>query len=288
MGANKGKAQQTYGTAEVARLISVSPQRVRRMARLGYCRPARDGRKWKFTFQDLVLLRTATGLLRANVSARRVRSALRSLSKQLPEDRPLSAFRIYADGRSVTVREGRRAWNPDTGQAVFVFESGMAAATTKAMSLQPPRGYLQRVDPEPPDGSAAAGWFNYALSLEGLDSAESARAYRRAIELDPRFGDAYINLGRIEHAAGNGEEAERLYRRALEFIPQDPVARYNLALALEDRGDQDGAVKLYREAVEIAPDFADAHFNLGRLLDRLGHKSEALKHFLAYRRLSKG
>jgi len=288
VGATKSTAQQTYGTAEVAKLIAVSPQRVRRMARLGYCRPARNGRVWQFSFQDLVLLRTATGLLRAKVSARRVRSALRSLSRQMPEDRPLSALRIYADGHGITVRDGRRAWQPDTGQAVFVFDSELPAAVAKAMRLQPARGYLQRVDPEPPDGSAAAGWFNYALSLEGLNSEESAKAYRRAIELDPNFGDAYINLGRIEHASGNGGEAEQLYRRALEFSPNDPVARYNLALALEDRGESAAATDLYREAVKLAPDFADAHFNLGRLLDQLGQKSEALKHFLAYRRLSKG
>jgi tetratricopeptide (TPR) repeat protein len=42
----------------------------------------------------------------------------------------------------------------------------------------------------------------------------------------------------------------------------------------------------YHEAVEIDPNFADAHFNLGRLLERTGRRAQALRHLLAYRRLT--
>jgi tetratricopeptide (TPR) repeat protein len=82
------------------------------------------------------------------------------------------------------------------------------------------------------------------------------------------------------------DEAIRCYREALERAPEDPVLHFNFALALEDAGDMHAARTHYHEAVEIDPNFADAHFNLGRLLERIGSRSQALRHLLAYRRLT--
>src|SRR5512143_2459244 len=89
---------EVFHTAEVARILGVPAARVRGIVRAGLCRPARHGRTLEFSFQDLVLLRAAHGLLRADVPPRRVRHALSELATQLPPDRPLSGVRIYADG----------------------------------------------------------------------------------------------------------------------------------------------------------------------------------------------
>src|SRR5512143_2674601 len=113
---------EVFRTAEVARILGVAPARVRGIVRAGLCRPTRHGRALEFSFQDLVLLRAAHGLLRADISPRRVRHALSELATQLPPDRPRSGVRIYADGRRVVARDGGTAWQPDSGQVVFAFE----------------------------------------------------------------------------------------------------------------------------------------------------------------------
>jgi tetratricopeptide (TPR) repeat protein len=132
---------------------------------------------------------------------------------------------------------------------------------------------------------SAQDWFDRGLDLEGDDPRAARAAYRRALDLDPEMSDAYVNLGRLMHQLGDLENAAQLYRQAIERS-DDAVAHYDLALVLEDRQDFAGALDHYHHAVRLDPNFADAHFNLGRLLERAGRSEEALRHLLAYRRLT--
>src|ERR1700741_1015898 len=95
-----------YSTREVSELLGLSTARVRSLTRSGVVTPQRDtaGRA-TFTFQDLVLLRTAKGLIDAKVPPRRITKALQALVSQLPTDRPLSAVRVQIDGDRVIVRD---------------------------------------------------------------------------------------------------------------------------------------------------------------------------------------
>ena len=284
-------------TADVARVLGVPPARVRRIVGADLCRPARRGQRLAFSFQDLVVLRAAHGLLLADVPVRRVRRALSELSRQIPRGRPLSGVRIYADGRHVVVRDGGKAWRPENGQLVFTFDADDLAR--RAGIVVPVRGSRpgrertnrQRAGREPSLAKrlqAAAAWFERALALERKkDVAGAVAAYHHAIEDDPDMGDAYINLGRLVHEQGDVAEASRLYHLALSCAPEDPVAHYNLALALEDQDRLTAALSHYRRAIGIDPSFADAHFNLGRLLERLGRGEQAMRHLMTYKKLTR-
>ena len=277
---------EVFRTAEVARILGVAPARVRGIVRAGLCRPTRHGRALEFSFQDLVLLRAAHGLLRADISPRRVRHALSELATQLPPDRPLSGVRIYADGRRVVARDGGTAWQPDSGQVVFAFEVDELARVARRVvpvgrrsSRQPARA--------PQRAHNALAWFERALARERRgDLAGACDAYRHALELDPGMADAHINLGRLLQEQGDTAEAARLYHLAIACTPEDPVAHYNLAIVLEDQRHFAAAVAHYQKALAYDPEFADAHFNLGRLFDRLGRHSDAIRHLLSYKKLS--
>jgi tetratricopeptide (TPR) repeat protein len=278
---------EVFRTAEVARILGVPPARVRGIVRAGLCHPARHGRALQFSFQDLVLLRAAHGLLRAAIPLRRVRHALSELATQLPPDRPLSGVRIYADGRRVVARDGGTAWQPDSGQVVFAFEVDELARAARRVAPAP--GGRRQAARRPEPTQSAHTWFERALAREQrADVAGACDAYRRALELDPEMADAYINLGRLLQEHGDVPEATRLYHLAIECAPDDPVAHYNLAIALEDQCRFAAAVSHYQRALADDPDFADAHFNLGRLLERLGRRSEAIRHLLTYKKLSDG
>lgn len=285
---HSSRPAEVFRTAEVARILGVPASRVRGIVRAGLCRPARHGRALEFSFQDLVLLRAAHGLLRADIPPRRVRHALSELATQLPPNRPLSGVRIYADGRRVVARDGGTAWQPDSGQVVFAFEVDELARV--ARRVVPARGRRARAAPRAPGPTQTAlAWFERGLAREQRsDVAGACDAYRRAIDLDPEMADAYINLGRLLQEQGDVAEAVRLYHLAIECTPDDPVAHYNLAIALEDQRHFAAALSHYQRALSYDPEFADAHFNLGRLLDRLGRRSEAIRHLLSYKKLSEG
>ena len=279
-------AARFFRTADVARILGTTPARVRSIVRAGLGQPLPRGHALEFGFQDLVLLRTAHGLLKAEVPPRRVRLALTHLAQQLAPNRPLSGVRIYADGRQVVARDGRAVWQPDSGQVVFSFEIDDLAR--RAGIVVPVQGRRKRAMP-PADLKHKAGvWFERGLALEQDDVAAAREAYRQALEYDPGLGDAYINLGRLAHESGDVGEAARLYRLALECSPNDAIAHYDLALALEDLHDGSAAVSHYERALAIDPEFADAHFNLGRLLERLGRRTQAMQHLLTYKKLTNG
>jgi tetratricopeptide (TPR) repeat protein len=55
---------------------------------------------------------------------------------------------------------------------------------------------------------------------------------------------------------------------------------------LEDLEREDEAITAYRTALALDPGLADAHFNLARLQEHAGNTKDALRHLLAYRRLT--
>ena len=267
-----------YRTGEIARMLGIPETRVRRFARAGFVR-ARRGRRGelRFSFEDLVLLRAALGLVRARVPPGRVRRALARLRQQLPEGHSLAGVSIAADGERVVVRDGGTLWRPDSGQTVFDFEVKDLAQRVAPLLRRPPQ---ER-------SLAAADWYQWGCDLEDGAPEQAKDAYRRALDLDPAHPGANLNLGRLLHEAGDAATAERHYRRALEGRPGDPVALFDLGVALEDRGRQEDALAAYLRALEAEPGFADAHHNAARLCERLGRRAEAVRHLSALKRLGK-
>src|SRR4051794_31864838 len=215
-----------YSTKDVAALLGLSAEQVRSYVRAGFLSPAQGPRgEYYFSFQDLILLRTAKGLLAARVPRRRVRLALQNLREQLPGDRALTGVRISAQGHHVVVRDGRDVWNPESGQAVFDFELSELAREASTLPLRT----VETEPDEEPEG--AADWYERGSELEEASPEEAMAAYRRALEIDPGLADAHVNLGRLLHESGRAAEAERHYRLALTARPEDPTAAFNLGVA---------------------------------------------------------
>ena len=268
-----------FSTDEVAKILGLSGSQIRSAARAAQVSPGRghDGRL-RWTFQDLLLLKTTRGLLDARVPARRIRRTLASLRRQLPGDQALSSVTIYADGRRAVVWDGRVRWQPDSGQFLFNFEAAAVG----------PLAPLPMADSAPasrPATRTAEEWFDLGCELEASSPEEARHAYEQAIALDPALADAHVNLGRLFHHAGLTDRAETHYRAALAHAPRDPIAHFNLAGLLEEAGRTQAAVASYQHALAADPDFADAHYNLGLLLDSLGRRSGAMTHLRAARRL---
>lgn len=270
-----------YRARDVARMLGLSVGQVRSYVRAGFLQARRGPRgELRFSFQDLVLLRAAGGLLSARVPARRVKRALEKLRAQLPEGTPLAGVRIVAEGDQVVVRDGGSKWQPESGQVLFDFEvSGIAEKVAPLV-----RKAVKKKDA---DGLTGEDWYRWACDLEDGAPEQAKEAYRRAVELDPEQADAHVNLGRLLHESGDALGAEAHYRRALELRPDDATAAFNLGVALEDQKRDAEAVQAYELALKSDPTAADAHFNAARLYERLGERAAALRHLGAYRKLTR-
>ncbi|HEV2852024.1 MAG TPA: tetratricopeptide repeat protein [Thermoanaerobaculia bacterium] len=277
-----------YSTKDVANLLGLSAERVRSYVRAGFLSPRQGPRgEYYFSFQDLVLLRTAKGLLAANVPRRRVRIALENLREQLPHGQPLTGVRISAQGHHVVVRDGRDLWNPESGQALFDFELSELAREAATLTLYtPPEDREDREENAEPE--TAADWYARGCFLEDDSPEEALAAYGRALELDPGLADAHLNLGRLLHEQGSTLEAERHYRQALTARPGDATAAYNLGVALQDLGRLEAAAEAYENALELDRTLADAHYNLAGIYEEMGQREAAFRHLRTYRTMLQG
>ncbi len=271
-----------YTSRDVAKLLGLTVAQVRGFARDGFLTPGRGPRgELLFSFQDLVILRTAKGLVAARIPTRRIRRALRRLRTELPRGRSLAELRIAAEGDRIVVSDGEATWSPESDQMQIDFAISDLATRAAPMARRTARA-ARLVEQD----FSAEDWYDLGLELEVAAPVEARDAYRRALELDAHHADAHVNLGRLLHEQGLVEEAERHYRLALRESPEHATAAFNLGIALEDLGRPADAIDAYRAALATDPRLADAHYNLARLYEKAGKKAAALRHLSSYRRLT--
>jgi tetratricopeptide (TPR) repeat protein len=263
-----------YSIRDVQRTLGLSRSMILGLVKSGYVSPELGPRRaYRFTFRDLVVMRTAQELLAAKIPARRVARTLQRLRAQLPADSPLGGLRIRAAGDRIVVQDGARQWDAGTGQYVLDFsataDAGSVCSLASAAAAE----------------VSASEWFERGCGLEESDPESAVAAYRSAIERDPAFAGAYLNLGRLLHEQGRLSEAEAVYRQGIARCASDALLRYNLGVLLEDQGRRPAALEAYREALALQNDLADCHYNIALLYQASGHTKAALRHLNAYRRL---
>lgn len=268
-------------------MLGLSPARLRAYIKAGLLCPQRgNAGELRFSFQDLLLLRKAEGLVTERLPPSRVMNALRHLRSILPASQPLTGVHLGNEGGHVVVRDGDRSWRADSGQVLMSYAQAGGAGASAVLAIRPSAAPLpDQSDLQPP---TADEFYAFACSLEEGAPIEARAAYQRVLKLEPQHADAHINLGRMLHDAGELEEAERHYRAAIAAQPKNATALYNLGVLLEDRAQPDAAIATYESATTIDPRHADAHFNAARLHDLAGHYEAALRHLRAYRNLTNG
>ncbi len=279
-----------YSIRDVARILAVQESRLRYWMQTGFVGPTvRKGGRFYYTFCDLVAVKAAKDLLAADIPLQRVRKAVESLKKALPNDtHPTSRLRVCSDGNAIVALADDIAFEPIGGQVVMAFTLPSFGEHISEVLAMP------RVDPSAPQeisdspteahgGTTAYRMFVEACAAEDRGETQLAEhLFRQAIDLEPNMAAALTNLGNLVYRQGEVEEARSLYERALEHDPTQPEARYNLANTLEDLGEIELAVAELRKVCAAAPDFADAHYNLGLMLAQLGGTAQAKQHLERY------
>ncbi len=156
----------------------------------------------------------------------------------------------------------------------------MAVVDHHSADGSPPERVDQPTDrpsDQPALGTPAHREFERGLEAQRNNQVEEAiKAYVRAIEIDPRHGQALNNLGVALRARGFYHAALAAYDRALSLSPDDPGLLGNRGNVLRALGRyQEALVTLYA-AVKRAPEVAGLQQNLGLVLRDLGHLREAI------------
>jgi Flp pilus assembly protein TadD len=78
----------------------------------------------------------------------------------------------------------------------------------------------------------------------GLQQAEAL--LEKAVAIDPKFGEAYLQLGILHSGWGGFEQAIREYKKAIEVSPQLGEPHYRLGLAYRRMGEESKAEQEFR------------------------------------------
>ena len=271
----------SYSVRDVERVLRLSPDITRNLIKAGFVKPARGTRReYRFSFQDLIVLRTARALIDARIPAKRIRRSLESLRRELPESVPLSGLSISAVGEHVVVRDGESRRRVDSGQYLLGLDVSLENGELHVVERP---AEVPASAPQP-----VADWFAEALRLEASDPQAALAAYARAVDDDAELSAAWINWGRLLHEQGHTAEAREVYGRALVAVGPDALLLFNQGVLFEDLGDADAALTAYQTALQEDPDLADCHYNLARLYESRGLAQHAIRHLGQYRRLVAG
>ena len=127
------------------------------------------------------------------------------------------------------------------------------------------RQATKAVELNPKNGDAL---YYLGLALFGLGQHDEAIRYlSEAAKLKPGAGEIQAELGVVFIAKNNLEEAVRYLRRSLEIAPENAEAYFNLGVAMYRQGNKPEAVKCWSRSVELKPDDQEAHYNLALVLD---------------------
>ena len=83
------------------------------------------------------------------------------------------------------------------------------------------------------------------------------RVYRRVLEIDPEYADAYYNLGIAYYNDGQADEAIRFFERAIALANQAD-SHFYLGMIYVERGETDRAIASFRERIRLRQGAEDA------------------------------
>ena len=147
-----------YRSREVAQILGISRRQLRYWAQTDLVRPSRcsPGGHHRYTFQDLIALKTAKRLIDAGVSVQRLRKSIRALRRILPTvERPLAELVLVTTGDIVLVVHQGSAFEAATGQE-WVFEVAAFQRELEAWRRGPKPPARRRSAPSTGSGATAA------------------------------------------------------------------------------------------------------------------------------------
>jgi tetratricopeptide (TPR) repeat protein len=128
--------------------------------------------------------------------------------------------------------------------------------------------------------ASAEGLYSTGLSFLWVEDYKKALPYfEEAIKKNPRYAEAYFQIGYCNYQRGRYTEAVEAFKQAIRIKPDDAKAHYNLGRAYSELGRYNEAIEAYKAAIRIKPDDAEAHYNLGVVYYKPGRYTEAIEAF---------
>jgi tetratricopeptide (TPR) repeat protein len=262
----------TYSTRAAARILAVSPDRIRYWVRQRLIRPAaKRGRRYRFVFHDLLLMRMAKELLPGRRHLQSLQRCVERVRAFIEPSRPLTSLKLETHDGLVFVRQGNIIFEAESGQLCLHF--GRTRPTAKVEERFGPARVRER--------------FEEARRIAENDPFRALTLYSDLLGREPRNFELHMRMATLLEREGDLAGALRHLLGAAVLVPANAEVHQRLGLLYRKRNENENALQSFLRAIECNPVLVEAHRNLAELYEKLGHKREAMRHLSTLHRLSR-
>ncbi len=262
----------TYSTRAAARILAVSPDRIRYWVKQRLIQPAANqGRRFRFAFHDLIMMRMARELIPKRRRLQPLRQCVKKLGGSDNKSRSITSLKLECRDGVILVREGEVVFEADSGQLCLQF--GQPRKPAKVEERFGPARVRER--------------FEEAKRIAEDDPFRALRLYNELLGQEPRNFELHLRMATLLENEGDLAGALRHLLGAAVLMPTNAEVHQRLGLLYRKRGDKDNALSSFLRAIDCDPASVAAHRNLAELYEELGQKREAMRHLSTLHRLSR-
>jgi tetratricopeptide (TPR) repeat protein len=269
-GTGRRERAQTFSTRAAARILAISPDRIRYWVKHKLVSPAAQlGRRHRFAFGDLLLMRMAKELLPNRGRLKSFQRRFDGIAQYFGTRRALTSLNLENQDGRILVRDGDLVFEAESGQLLLWPESERPAG-----KIEDTFGQVR-----------LRARFDEARRLAESDPLRALMLYNDLIRREPGNFELHLRTAALLEREGDLVSALRHLHGAAMLMPGNAEVHLRLGLLQRKREELDLAVQSFQRAIECDPLAAEAHRNLAELYDQLGRKREALRHFSMLHRL---
>ena len=268
-----GGRADTFSTRAAARILAVSPERIRYWVKRNLVRPAGTrGRNYRFAFNDLLVMRMAKELLQDRHYLETIQRTLDRVRSLVDPGRPLHSLKLVNDDGRIVVSDGGVMIEADSGQIILDFRRGRQTGKVE-------------------EGFGAARVrerFEEARRVAEDDPLKALTIYSELVGREPGNFEAHMRLATLMDRENDLAGALRHLLGAAAIMPANAEVHLKLGLLYRKREELQHALLSCLRCLECDPSNVEAHRNAAELYEATGRKREAQKHLGAIHRLIKG
>jgi tetratricopeptide (TPR) repeat protein len=260
---------QTFSTRAAARILAVSPDRIRYWVKRRLVNPSGPrGRRYRFVFNDLLIMRMAKELLPTRRHLDPFRRCFDRVMAYCDARRPLTSMNLQNHDGLIVVRDRNVVFEAESGQ-LLLFDVNRPAG--KVEDRFGPARVRER--------------FDEARRLAESDPARALMLYSDLLGREPRNFDLHMQMAAVLEREGDVVGSMRHLLGAALLVPGNAEVHLRLGVIYRKRGDLNLALQSFERAIECDSHAVEAHRNLADLYESLGRKRDALRHLSALHQL---
>nr|WP_290227347.1 tetratricopeptide repeat protein [Trichocoleus desertorum] len=123
--------------------------------------------------------------------------------------------------------------------------------------------------------------YQEATALQKQNSfTEAEKKYRQALQLDPKQGEIWSDLGHLYYQISRSQDALSMLLQALEVSRFVPLYHYRLGLVFEQLQQIEPAIQAYQNTIKLDAKWIEAYLALGRIFLAQAQYDPAIHNYL--------